>query len=103
MGILTSVLIGVVCLTAVIVLLVLVGLSSAAVVTLSARLSTFAMFACAMQVPGILSFAVRGNSDEHMLAGLGIASLLFGIASCLKARALVLEQLLQRSPWRLGV
>lgn len=79
-----------------IALLVLAGLSSAAIVTLSARLSTFAMFACAMQVPGVLSFAVRGSADEHMLAGLGVASLLFGMASSFKARQLVLEQLLQR-------
>lgn len=79
-----------------IVLLVLSGLSSAAIVTLSARISSFAFFASSLMVPAILSLASRGDSTERMLAGLGLVSLGFGFASCLKARALTLGHYLHR-------
>ena len=79
-----------------IVLLVLAGLSSAAVVTLSARISSFAAFAAAMMVPAALALAVRGEATERMLAGLAAVSLGFGFVSCVKARALTLGTLLQR-------
>lgn len=79
-----------------IVLLVLSGLSSAAIVTLSARISSFAFFASSLMVPAILSLASRGDSTERMLAGLGFVSLGFGFASCLKARALTLGHYLHR-------
>ena len=79
-----------------IVLLVLAGLSSAAVITLSARVSSFAAFATAMMAPAVLSLAVRGEATERMLAGLGVVSLGFGFASCMKARAITLGTLLQR-------
>lgn len=79
-----------------IVALILAGLSSAAVVTLSARMSSFAAFAAAMMVPAVLSLAVRGEATERMLAGLGAVSLGFGFVSCMKARALTWGTLLQR-------
>lgn len=79
-----------------IVLLVLSGLSSAAVVTLSARVSSFALFASAMMLPAVLSLAARGQGTERVLAGLGLASMAFGFASCMKARTLTLGHLLQR-------
>ncbi|MAW61665.1 MAG: hypothetical protein CMJ94_12660 [Planctomycetes bacterium] len=79
-----------------IVILILAGLSSAAVVTLSARVSSFAFFASAMMVPAVLSLAVRGSATERTLAGLGVVSLGFGFVSCLKARSLTLGTLLQR-------
>lgn len=79
-----------------IVVLILAGLSSAAVVTLSARLSSFAFFASAMMVPAVLSLAVRGDSTEKTIAGLGVVSLGFGFVSCMKARTLTLSTMLQR-------
>jgi len=78
-----------------IVLMVLSGLSSAAVVTLSARVTAFASFACALLLPACISFAVRGQEGEFILAGLAIACLAFGFASAFKARHLLWSHLLE--------
>ncbi len=76
-------------------LLVLAGLTNAALVTLSARLSSFILFAATLLVPSCVGLALTGG-DGVFMAAMGGGSLLFSLSGAKKARTLTYQNLLQR-------
>jgi two-component system, sensor histidine kinase and response regulator len=79
-----------------IVVMVLSAITSGAVVTLSAKMKSFALFSSATMAPAGLAMAMQNDGQSQMIAGLCLVSLIFGFASSSKAHQLLLEHLLQR-------
>jgi two-component system, sensor histidine kinase and response regulator len=79
-----------------IVVMVLSALGTGAVVTLSARPASYLGFSIAVMVPAIIALALQPTSIDRVLAGLTLASFVFGLASSKKARLLLWGHLLQQ-------
>ncbi len=79
-----------------IIVMVLSALCSGAVVTLSAHSATFLGFGIAILAPPMVGLAIQPGGLERVLAGLCLASFVFGLAGSKKARMLLWSHLLQQ-------
>ncbi|NQU48871.1 MAG: hypothetical protein HQ519_09510, partial [Planctomycetes bacterium] len=79
-----------------IVIMVLSALGTGAVVTLSARPATYLGFSIGVMAPAAIALAMQPTAIDRILAGLTLASFVFGLASSKKARILLWGHLLQQ-------